>query len=589
MPLDDVNPESWRKLLAATTDYCARPEVAAQFDELGATLGSDDTAAARRGAGSTARPGGLAPSSGGGSGLVAASPLGPLPLQLRPPAHPSGADSPLTAPHLEPQPPGRLTATAAAAAPAPRLGTAKGVLLVEAPRSGFPEAASLVEAAAEAAARLPQLLWRCDLSRVAATPSDVLPSMRISEEQQQQQLQLSQNPQHSASWPLLGGLRTGGAPHSPAAAAAPGAALPDTPGSAARAPLAGGEPGGQQQAASAEVKKQDAGSSPGSSSWLGMLISGMGGAGGSSSRNEQAVSDAGSEQQAGRRSPAAAAATAVAAGSSGGAAAGELRRATPSLSPRGQADRWSNVDTGQASDARGWSGSGGYCQEQQQLVAALGSALQSVAGQLGVVHLALHASGNTHLVGGWGSRVFAVIEPSAEASRLAAEWGRACGHSSGANVQLADLLAGRACLQLGTTGALLSVLSQQRVRTPQGQLVTSWMFELAEPRVDALLDSQLLLPLAAKLARVVVLSASPLPATLVQALLQAGARAVVSGDASAVQAITALTSGGEPAVTAFFAEFYSALLSTGATIPDALAAAEATAPKLKNAFVCHHF
>jgi hypothetical protein len=27
MALDDINPESWRRLLAATTEYCARPEV----------------------------------------------------------------------------------------------------------------------------------------------------------------------------------------------------------------------------------------------------------------------------------------------------------------------------------------------------------------------------------------------------------------------------------------------------------------------------------------------------------------------------------------------------------------------------------
>lgn len=40
MDLDEINPEVWRRLLAATQEYCVSPEVAAQFDELADILTS---------------------------------------------------------------------------------------------------------------------------------------------------------------------------------------------------------------------------------------------------------------------------------------------------------------------------------------------------------------------------------------------------------------------------------------------------------------------------------------------------------------------------------------------------------------------
>ncbi|KAF6264631.1 hypothetical protein COO60DRAFT_1457519 [Scenedesmus sp. NREL 46B-D3] len=38
MELDDIKPESWRKLTAATSEYCSKPDIAAQFEQLAALL-----------------------------------------------------------------------------------------------------------------------------------------------------------------------------------------------------------------------------------------------------------------------------------------------------------------------------------------------------------------------------------------------------------------------------------------------------------------------------------------------------------------------------------------------------------------------
>lgn len=233
--------------------------------------------------------------------------------------------------------------------------------------------------------------------------------------------------------------------------------------------------------------------------------------------------------------------------------------------------------------------------QQQHLVAAVEESLQSLAGQVGLVHLALHPAGDS-LVGGWRSQVFAVVEPSPEADRLAAEWSALVARSSGqvssggggdGSAGLAQLLAGRACLEFGD-GQLLTVLSQQRVRTPQGRLVTSWMFQLAAPAPGALLGTQVLLPLVAHMPRLVVVSSSGLPRALVGALLRVGARAVVAAAEEAGSDAQDGAAWSTEEVEGFFSELYRMLIVTGATVPEALAAAEGAWPRLHGAFACYH-
>lgn len=43
MELDDIKPESWRKLLAATSEYCSQPHIAQQFDQLAHLLTAGQT------------------------------------------------------------------------------------------------------------------------------------------------------------------------------------------------------------------------------------------------------------------------------------------------------------------------------------------------------------------------------------------------------------------------------------------------------------------------------------------------------------------------------------------------------------------
>jgi hypothetical protein len=46
MELDDIKPESWRKLTAATSEYCSQPDIAAQFEKLAELLTADQGTAA---------------------------------------------------------------------------------------------------------------------------------------------------------------------------------------------------------------------------------------------------------------------------------------------------------------------------------------------------------------------------------------------------------------------------------------------------------------------------------------------------------------------------------------------------------------
>lgn len=48
MELDDIKTESWRKLIAATSEYCSRQEVAAQFDQLAELLTAGQTSPAKQ-------------------------------------------------------------------------------------------------------------------------------------------------------------------------------------------------------------------------------------------------------------------------------------------------------------------------------------------------------------------------------------------------------------------------------------------------------------------------------------------------------------------------------------------------------------
>lgn len=126
MPLDDVNPESWRRLLAATSEYCTTPGVSARFDELTPLLLS--AAAAGIGGGSGVGDSGIG-SSGGGSSACSSG---------------GGSEGAL------------------------RGDVARGVMLIEAPPTALSEAAHFVDASAAAVASLPQLRRRLNLSMTPA-------------------------------------------------------------------------------------------------------------------------------------------------------------------------------------------------------------------------------------------------------------------------------------------------------------------------------------------------------------------------------------------------------------------------------------
>jgi hypothetical protein len=54
MELDDIKPESWRKLTAATSEYCSQPAIAAQFEQLAQLLTANHGAAVDHQAGAAA-------------------------------------------------------------------------------------------------------------------------------------------------------------------------------------------------------------------------------------------------------------------------------------------------------------------------------------------------------------------------------------------------------------------------------------------------------------------------------------------------------------------------------------------------------
>jgi hypothetical protein len=588
--------------------------------------------------------------------------------------------------------------------PAPRVGTARGVLLVEAPRSSIPEAFGPVEAAAAAAARLPQLVRRCNLADVAGAalapaaragartpPTSLLadglahssgggggsfglipaaaaagsgggggrdnPPPHATGDPAAEHHHSAPNAQpgtqspatalsqqhYVGSWPLLSALRTGGALGAGSPGAVDAAALAYDAGSGTprglvasaasspgpmRAEGRSSSTGGGAAAASGASPAQP----PAPASWLGLLF--LGGTPGGGAGAPGGGSSGGDKKEAAAKDGHGAALDAGGAGGAGATTASTLMGSP--LRQHGDAHvQWRGAPAGSGSG----SGSATHAEEgmragplQQQLVAVVGDALSAAAGKVGVVHLALRSAptccnsssnssgggsesssgGGGGLVAGWVSRVFAVVEPSPEATRLAAECGAAFGHAespvSGCGGGLASLLAGRACLEL-RGGGLLAVLSQQLVRTPHGALVTSWMFMVTEPAAGAVLDAATLTLLAGRLARVVVVSSGRLQRGLSRTLLRAGARAVVAPAAEEPAAATstvaaAVTAPGESLavakagcaeamasadeVEAFFTALYHSLLEEGVTVPEAVVAAEAAAPALRGVYVCHH-
>ncbi|KAI8470882.1 MAG: hypothetical protein J3K34DRAFT_520933 [Monoraphidium minutum] len=604
MPLDDVSPESWRRLLAATTEYCGRPEVAGRLDELGGLL-----------------LGGAATGCGGGGGGGGGG----------------GAD-------------GAGAAAAAAGSPrgagggggGPRLGTAHGVLLVEAPRGGFQEAPTHVEAAAEAVARLPQLLRRCDLGAAMSAPPPPPPggagagasaagasaagSPEPGGDQQQQQQQAEAQPAaHPMASPSAQQMGAAAAARAPGAAAADaaGASPPPARGAPAPAPpaprlpaAAGSAPASPSKAGRAPKAPEGLSMSPSSSSsWLGMLFSG---AGSGAPKKDDPAAAAGAAAAAAAAAAPGGAEQHTAGGPEGGDAAGGSPR--PPRHAKRRHHHHSHHHHGHHPQlGEHERGQGQGRQAQAALVAAVAGALQGAGAVPGVVHLALHAAPGGGLVAGWAAAPRAVAEPGPEAAALAAAWGAATvadgggghdrgesgGGGGGAPPSLSGLFAGRACVERAD-GSALCVLGQQRVRAPGGALLTSWLLQATEPAAGALLDAAALLPLAALAPRAVFVSSAPLPAAAVTQLLRAGARAVVAArDAPLASSVAGppgllgaargaaaapppLAAAPREDVAAFFTELYARLLAGGATVPGALAAAEAAAPALRGAFECHH-
>lgn len=236
MELDDIRPESWSRLMSATSDYCSQPQVAAQFDRLAVLLkqGTPATAAeAAAAAGQQVHASsvrkmvkGLAPNAGWSTQLDSTGPQGQLQtqqqrqhqqqqqhyqqLQLQ---HQTGqlllgrsllnnlAGSSTSQQHIQQQQAGGMSdlepAVAAALqkaaadgtpAAAPRLLYQRDVLLVQAPRqvAGAAAAAATAQgvnlsalqqqehvAQLLAAALPPNLLHVCDLQDAAASAAFV--------------------------------------------------------------------------------------------------------------------------------------------------------------------------------------------------------------------------------------------------------------------------------------------------------------------------------------------------------------------------------------------------------------------------------
>lgn len=266
-----------------------------------------------------------------------------------------------------------------------------------------------------------------------------------------------------------------------------------------------------------------------------------------------------------------------------------------------------------------------------QLIADLAGHL--AACQAGVLHLALHvvptsSSSNSDstssssrnssggppagssLVAGWQTRTVAVLDPSPEAVHLAGQLHEASGVVDGqgcdpvecgglppddARGGLAAALQGRTCADL-PGGALLVVLSQQRVRTPTGVMATTWLFEITAPDAASLLTPEHLLTLAPALTRATLVSAAALPAFLVSGLLRSGARAVVcpsftpgmpGSDGSTAASDDRLQAAPPEAIDAFFSAFYAALLARRSAVPCALQIAEEASPALAGLYAVH--
>ena len=196
------------------------------------------------------------------------------------------------------------------------------------------------------------------------------------------------------------------------------------------------------------------------------------------------------------------------------------------------------------------------------LVEATLEGAKSVAG---VLHLGLKAAGEDGLVLQWQQKVQAFVEPSSEASRLITQVQKSESVKTlGEMFELHRTIA-------TNKGGVMSMLSRQSVVTG-GKQVSMYLVQETSPAV--VLDVELVNALAHVFSGLVIVSASPVPKSLMSALLRAGAKGIVCPS-------NELPSWLKPRVAVdFFEEFYDRLFH-GETVTRALHATQAD-HKLEN-------
>lgn len=573
MAPDSVDPVAWAALRAATQEYCATQE--ARLDEL-ASLLSNGASEAEAGA-----AGGAGDASGGRAGRVRSI----------------GSDG-----------------GAASGAPAPgaslRLGFRKGLLVVQALRSSLAAAASPVELADDVVAQLPHVVHVTPLSKpkLSAPESHAVDDGSSSDS-------ADEGADSTSSDAAAGDAAAPAAPPTASTTsslfnyfsgyfspAATGAALPATPASSAH----------KAAAAAASTTATPAAAS-------------------SSAQQQQQLQPVEMELMPVGASAAAEMQTHGSHRSGGGRGilsphpAGGWRLSTSALL---QAAPWSssedpskpgpNASAAPENAARPANQEPGDQPSTTTATAAaaalvgrerLRHVLSIYGDRSGVVHLGVHSVAGSPVLS-WHHDVFSVLEPSQQAAELlkllrpvqqqqrvrdgrrsrAGSTGGgpavapplASGHHACA-ASLSELCAQHSCFQL-PGGMLLTVLSRQEVTTPTGATLSSFIFQRTSPAelltpydVSAMLDHW---------HHQVVVCPSHLAPELVDALLRAGARAVVSC-AAPLEPLTAAASlpAGSPADDAsFWSVFYGAFFG-GEPLGRALQQAEAAHKQLTGRFV----
>mmetsp|Transcript_8079 Transcript_8079/g.19316 ORF Transcript_8079/g.19316 Transcript_8079/m.19316 type:complete len:403 (-) Transcript_8079:309-1517(-) len=194
----------------------------------------------------------------------------------------------------------------------------------------------------------------------------------------------------------------------------------------------------------------------------------------------------------------------------------------------------------------------------------LARSIQEYAGQVGVIHLALH-QGPKGAVTRWAHKVAAVAEPSEEAADLTVSLGLPQGST------IAEGLAERRTVE--TEAGTLAILSHQ-TQDLNGSLVSSYLFRQTFP-------AQYMTPDDVVASQVIwqgnlIVSSCSLPSEIVGALLEARAKAVLAPNGS----ISTLPT---EDLIAFFEVFYKALYC-GHALLRALELAEANMPRLVDVF-----